>query len=108
MFKPEYVTLVLNAVQNLTISKIWLRNPTKHDAVYYVTCREQGSVEDYSSKTRRRLNERVIDQKGRDKKSHLYKHSQESNHPCVTLSDFKIMVALFKIKSSKEKLPSLC
>ena len=103
MFKPEYVTLVLNAVQNLTISKIWLRNPTKHDVVYYVTCPEQGSVEDYSSKTRRRLNERVI-----DKKSHLYKHSQESNHPCVTLSDFKIMVALFKIKSSKEKLPSLC
>ena len=73
MFKPEHVTLVLNAVQNLTISKIWLRNPTKHDVVYHVTCPEQGSVEEYSTKTRRRLNERVI---GRDRrgetKSHIF------------------------------------
>ena len=52
----------------------------QHDVVYYAACPEPGCVEDYTGETGRRLNERVIDHNGRDKKSHLYKHSQESNH----------------------------
>ena len=49
------------------------------------------SVEDCTGETDRQLIERVIDHNGRDKKSHLYKQSQDSNHPCVALSDFKII-----------------
>ena len=83
MFKPEYGILILKLVPNLIISKIRLRNPTSK------TCPEPGCVEDFTGKTGRRLNERVIDHNGRDKKLHLYKHLQESNHPCVALGDFK-------------------
>ena len=53
-----------------------IKDPVKksyqHDVVYYVTCLEQGCVEGYTSETGRRLNERVTDHKGRDKKLHLY------------------------------------
>ena len=52
----------------------------QHDVVYYAACPEPGCENDYTGETRRRLNERVIDHNERDKKSHLYKHSQESNH----------------------------
>ena len=64
-----------------------IKDPVKksyqHNIVYYATCPESGFVEDYIGETGRRLNESVIGCNGRDKKSHLYKHSQESNHPCV-------------------------
>ena len=77
-----------------------IKDPVKkscqHDAVYYVACPEPGFVDDYTDKTVRRLNEGVIDHNGRDKKSHLHKHLQESNHPCVALSDFKIIGSHFQ------------
>ena len=41
----------------------------QHDIVYYVACPEPGCVEDYIGETGRRLNKRVIDHNGRDKKS---------------------------------------
>ena len=76
-----------------------IKDPVKkshqHDVVYYAACPEPGCVEDYTGEAGRRLNERVIDQNGRDKKSYLYKHLQESNHPCVALSDFKIIGSNF-------------
>ena len=68
----------------------------QHDVVYYPACPEPGCIEDYAGETDRRLNERVIDRNWRDKKSHLYKHSQESNHPRVALSDFKIIDSNFQ------------
>ena len=52
----------------------------QHDVVYYAACPKPVFVEHYTGETGRGLNERVIDHNGRDKKSHLYKHSQESNH----------------------------
>ena len=67
----------------------------KHDVVYYAACPKPGCVEDCTGETGRRLNERVIDHNGRDKKSHLHKHSQESNHPCIGLSNFKIIGSNF-------------
>ena len=76
----------------------------QHDVFYYATCPQPGSVEDYTGETGRRLNERVIDHNGRDKKSHLYKHSQERNHPCVALSDLKIIGSNFKNQKLKRKI----
>ena len=67
-----------------------IKGPVKkshqHDVVYYATCPEPGCVDNYTDEASRRRKERVIDHTGRDKKLHLYKHSQESNHPCVTLA----------------------
>ena len=41
---------------------------------------------------------------GRDEKSHLYKHSQESNHSYVALSDFKIIGSNFRNQKPKRKI----
>ena len=76
----------------------------KHDVVYYAICPKPGCVEDYLGETGRRLNERLIDHNSRDKKSHLYKHSQESNHPCVALSDFKIIGSNFQNQKFNRKI----
>ena len=81
-----------------------IRKSHQHEVVYYATCPEPDCVEDYTGETGRSLNERVIDHNGRDKKSHLYKHSQESNHPCVALSDFKIIGSNFQNQKFKRKI----
>ena len=100
-----------------------IKDPVKksyqHDVVYYATCHEPGCVEDYSGETGRILrgslkrmrrmkriekNERVIDNNGRDKKSHLYKHLQDNNHSCIALSDFKIIESSFRNQKFKRKI----
>ena len=43
----------------------------QHDVIYYAICLEPGCVENYTGETGRRLNERLTDHKGRDKKSYL-------------------------------------
>ena len=91
MFKPDNI-------------KNSVRKSHQHDVVYYATCPKQGCAKDYTGETSRRLNERVIDHNGRGKKSHLYKHSQESNHPCVALSDFKFIGSYFQNKKFKRKI----
>ena len=73
----------------------------QHDVVYYATCPEPGCIEDYIGERDRVLNERMIDHNGRDKKLHLYKHLQESNHPCAALSDFKIIGSNFENQKFK-------
>ena len=57
---------------------------------------EPDCIDYYTDETGRRLNERVIDYNERDKMSHLYKHLQESNYPCIALSEFKIIVSNFQ------------
>ena len=46
----------------------------------------------------------MIDHNRRDTKSHLYKQSQESNHPCVALSDVKIISSYFQNQKFKRKI----
>ena len=57
---------------------------------------EPECIADYTDETRGRLNERVIEHNERDEMSHLYKHLQENNHPCVALSEFKIIGTNFQ------------
>ena len=84
-----------------------IKDPVKkshqNDVVYYATCSEQDCVEDYTGETGRTLNDRVIDHNWREKKSRLYKNSQESNHPCAALSDFKIIGGNFQNQNFKRK-----
>ena len=70
----------------------------QHDVVYYAACPEPGCTENYTGETG------VIDHNGRVKKSHLYKHSQESTHPCVALSDIKIISTKFQNQKFKRKI----
>ena len=76
-------------------SKFQLKDQAKkdhqHDAVYYVKCPEEKCTEDYTGETGRHLIEHVKDHSDKDSKSHLFKHSMETNHKTVTLDDFKII-----------------
>ena len=83
-----------------------IKDPVKkshqHELVYYAPCPEPGCV-DYTGGTGWEVNKKVIDHNRGDKKSHLYKHSQERNHLCIALRllALRLLVAIFKIKCKK-------
>ena len=60
----------------------------QHDAVHYAKCPEEQCAEDYTGETGRCLIERVKYHSGKDLKSHLFKHSVETNPKMVTLYEF--------------------
>ena len=67
--------------------KFQRKDPTKYqherDLTYYSKYPEPTYNEGYLSKTGRRIVERTADHCGKDKKSHLFKHTVTSNHPTV-------------------------
>ena len=54
-----------------------VKKSNQSNVVFYATSHKPGCVEDNTAETVRRLNETVINPNRRDKKLHLYKHSQE-------------------------------
>ena len=89
-------------------SKFQLKDQTKknhqHDEVYYVKCPEEQCTEDYTGERGRRLIEHVKEHSGKDLKSHLFKHSMETNHKTVTLDDFKIIGKGYKRSKFRREL----
>ena len=63
----------------------------QHDITYYVECPEENCNENYVGQTGRRLSEKVIDHHGRDKNSHIFKHSVEREHRSPSLQEFSIL-----------------
>ena len=63
----------------------------KHDLVYSVKCPEETCNETYNGETGRRITERVGEHREKDKNSHVYQHSVNSNHALVSLDDFAIL-----------------
>ena len=59
---------------------------------------------DYIREAGKRLIVRVKDHRGKDLKSHLFKHSVETNHKMVTLDDFKIIGKGYKRSKFRRKL----
>ena len=68
----------------------------EHDLIYQVKCPEESCTDDYIGESGRRVIERVKDHNGRDKLSHILKHSIEKNHTEVTVNDFKVIGSSFK------------
>ena len=54
-----------------------VKKSNQSNVVFYATSHKPGCVEDNTAEKVRRLNKTVIDPNRRDKKLHLYKHSQE-------------------------------
>ena len=50
------------------------------------------------------VSERIIDHNGRDKKSHLFRHSVEHNHKNVERQDFKIIGKGYRNNAMKRKI----
>ena len=89
-------------------SKFQLKYQTKKDhqddVVYYSKCPEEQCTEDCTGETGKHLMEHVKDHSGKDSKSHLFKHSVETNQNTVTLDDFKIIGKGYKRSKFRCKL----
>ena len=70
MSKQMYLFKVSNYVPVLILKKK-TKFPHKHDLVYHAKCAEESCNDDYVSKTKRCISERVLDHSGRDK-NHIY------------------------------------
>ena len=58
-----------------------------HDIIYHGNCPENGCADNYIGETIRRISERVLDHTGKDINSDLYKHSIETGHQTLEISD---------------------
>ena len=109
---PENVQIRIFYTGTKSCTKFnYIKNPVKkfqqHNVVCYLTCPKPSFVKDYTGETGRRLNERMNEHNGRNKKSSFYKHYQESDNPCVTLRDFKIIGSNFQNQKYKRKIAEL-
>ena len=48
--------------------------------------------------------ERVHQHSGKDDNSHVFKHSIETNHPTVTIDDFRVLKTGYRQKKFRKKL----
>ena len=58
---------------------------------YLVKCPENTCSKNYLGETGRRINQRVVEHAGENKKSHMLQHTLESGQPSVSLNGFKIL-----------------
>ena len=63
----------------------------KHDLTYLVKYPKNTCSETYLGETARRLNETIMENTGKDNKSHILKYTRQSGHPSVSPKDFKIL-----------------
>ena len=88
---------------NFNVKDITKKKP-KHDLVYSVKCPEETCNETYNGETGRRLVEPIDEHREKDKNSHVYEHSMNSNHALVTLDDFTIVNSGYKHNKFKRKI----
>ena len=88
---------------NLNIKDI-TKKEHKHDLVYSIKCPEETCNETYNGETGRRLIERFGEHRGKDKSSHVYQRSANSNHALVSLDDFTILNLGYRHNKFKRKI----
>ena len=76
-------------------SKFSTKDKTKpehtHNIVYMTNCPDENCPSTYIGETARRLDESRKDHAGRDKNSHVSKHSIETGHSTITIDNFTIL-----------------
>ena len=85
-----------------------IKNPTpfeeQHDIVYQSFCSAENGNENYIGESARWLDERMRDHNGRNRNSHLFKHSVESRHDPVLKNDFRIIRKGYRNNTSRRKI----
>ena len=66
----------------------------QHNVVYQVNCPDCENV--YIGETGRRLIQRTMEHAGKDKNSHVHKHSLETGHTEISLNNIKVMNSNYK------------
>ena len=75
----------------------------QHNLVYHSKCPSELCDKNYIDESGRCIAERVKDHNGRDHKSHILKHSLETEYEHVTSSDFSIISKNFNENKKKSK-----
>ena len=76
----------------------------QHDLTCSVVCPDADCNKKYNSETGRRLFERVHEHSGKDINSHGFRNSTESDHPKVTIDDFRVFKTGYDQKTFRRKL----
>jgi hypothetical protein len=76
----------------------------KHDVVYKSVCPVENCHHSYVGECGRRIKERIKDHNGRDKNSHLVKHSIESEHSAVDTANFEIIGNSYRHNNKKRRI----
>ena len=63
----------------------------QHNIIYHAECPNKKCTSSYTGETRCRIGKRGAQHKGKDKQSHIFRHSQRTKHKKVGLKDFKIL-----------------
>ena len=63
----------------------------QHNVVYHTECPNRKCKSHYTGQTKCRVGKRASQHNGKDKKSHLFKHAQETKHKRVKVNDFNII-----------------
>ena len=62
-----------------------------NDLTYLLKCFEDTCSENYLGKTATKINERVLEHAGKDKKSHMLRNTSQSGHPSVLSNEFEVL-----------------
>ena len=76
----------------------------EHDLIYHIKCPEESYADGYNRESGIRVIERVKEHNGRDKSSHMLRHSIEKNHTEVTVNDFKVIGRNYRNNVRKRKV----
>ena len=92
---PESVKTIITYQNKKLSSKFPTKDKTgfqhQNNLVYYSQCPNDQCKEDYVGESGRRIEERIIDHKKRDKNSHLLKHSRDAGYNHLWYKDFKVL-----------------
>ena len=107
VMQNEHKTRIIFTSTKLS-SKFNIKDKTnikhQHDIVYQVKCPETNCQESYIGETGRRFYERICDHIGKDKNSHVLKHSMDYGHTPPSFEDFKVINKGFGGNTYKRKL----
>ena len=76
----------------------------KHDHTYLVKCPENTCSEAYLGGTAKRLNEKIMEDVGKDNKSHMLKHALQSRHASVSPNAFRKLQKGYNNNKVKRKI----
>ena len=75
-----------------------------YDIFYHGTCPETDCPENYIRETARRISERVKDHSGKDVHSYLFKHTVESGHKVLNVTNYSIIGKEYRNNTRKRKI----
>ena len=75
-----------------------------HDIIYHCNCPENGCPDNYVAETARRISERMLNHIGKYSNSYLYKHSIDTGHQTLEISDYRIIESGYGNNWSKWKI----